>query len=265
MLQKISETIGSLALGQEAGNSTGLQHGGAGSAVTVNVEGVRAWLVARTPEQVDAQLLEQAKSSHGVEVSLRTELRFPEGRPAYRVSTGAELQVADPDQVKALAQRIEAAMTPPTKTQAEDWFYALRLATAGAKRSEMDEASSIALYTVTLAKYPADVTQAVFKYFTISPREDTSWFPTLPEMVAQAERMVSQRRSLLIALKSWKPADQAAHKEAVMRKLIYDAMTLENEAHMCRRSNPERNAELMAEVKVKRAEAAAIRRGEVQP
>lgn len=267
MLKPISEITGSLALEPGASNSTGPQHGGRGSAVTVSgeVEAARAWLVSRTPAEVDAELLERARSSHGVTISLTTELRFPEDRPAYRVATGAALQVTDPGQVPALAQTVRDAMVTPTPLQADKWFLALRLATAGARKSEMDEAATIALYTNTLGKYPADVSKAVFHHFTTAPRTDTSWFPTLPEMVAKAEELASPRRSLLASLLAWKPETEDQRRDRTVRALMLEAHNAREDAQMCRRSNPEKHAELMAWARNRDAKAAQIRRREIEP
>lgn len=263
-MQKISETTGPLALALGERSSTGRQRGELVSASLPTAE-ARAWLAARTPEVVDRALLDWARSSLGVEVSLTTEMRFPAGGAPYSVAVGANLTIPDQDAASKAIMRFQGAMAPPEKTQAEEWFWMLRLATTGAKRSEMDETGTLELYAATLARYPADVAKTACMNLATRPRAETAWFPTLPEVVAECDRLVSPRVAMIGALRSWKPPTEDERRAEAVRDWGLRAANARDEAAMCKRSDPDRHSELMEFVAVADGLAAQLRRREISP
>lgn len=245
--------------------STGQPHGKTELSISGS-ENAKSWLLAQSgPEAADKALLASLGSLLGSEVCLRTELRFPEGRPAYSVAVGADFAASGQDDVTRALQRMHGAMARPERIEAENWFAAMRLATAGGQKADFDVMATMKLYVAELSAYPADVVRAVFKKFTTAPRDATSWFPTLPELIAEAERLVSTRRALISALTKWRPEDDEDRKQARIRSLLLDVKELEDSVFLKKRGQPEVYAEAMARAKVMRDEAAALRRGEPWP
>jgi hypothetical protein len=241
-----------------------IPQGSSGALVaTADPRTARDWLLAQpSPEAVDAALSAWVRSSLGTEVTLMTEMRFPEDKPAYSVAVGARVPVRSQAEADAALEKLSGAMAPPTADQAQEWFYAMHLATAGAQRSEVDKEATMHLYVAAMQGYPADVARAAFMHFTTAPRPGTSWFPTLPEVIAQADRLVAGRRAVIGALRGWRPVSADDRKNEAIRGYLIDAKILQDEALMCKRSAPERSAELMQQAEALRAKADALRRGE---
>jgi len=225
----------------------------------------RGWLVARTPDQVDAALLTSVASSFGAVLSVVSENRFPEDGPAYRVAVTCGVQVASVEQAMAAAERFQGAMLPATQSQVEDWFYALRLATAGAAKAETDEEARLALYVNAMARYPADVAKAALGAFMTRTKGCTAWFPTLAELVAEADKLVAPRQVIIAGLLAWKPKTPDQERQEDARELLFQAVEKEREAFQFKRSDAPKYAAMMGEAKALRAKAADMRRGGPAP
>jgi len=142
------------------------------------------------------------QSQLGVEATPRTESRFPKDGGFYVVTVGCDLTVADEANLPAAIAKLEAAMTAPTKQQAEDWLILLKAATAGGRKSEAESAIGLDLFSGVLSRYPADVARKTCEILGTQARDSTAWFPTLPEIVALADRLVSGRAAMLGALRN---------------------------------------------------------------
>lgn len=261
-----SETTGQPE-GRVAQRPIGPQHGGTGSgnALTISETERRAWLVARTPTAVDEALSASVKSSLGVGLSVVMENRFPEGAAPYRVAVGCSVEVTTREQAVAAAERFQGAMIPATRNQAEEWFYALRLATAGGAKSEMDEAARMALYVSAMAKYPADVAKAALTGFATRLKNGAAWFPTLPELIAEADNLVAPRQTIIAGLLAWRPKTPEEERHEDARELLFQAVEHEREAFAFKRSDPPKYAAMMGEAKAMRTKAADTRRGGSPP
>lgn len=247
----------------QAGTAVG--NAGSGQLATVSENERRAWLVARTPEAVDAALLASVKSSLGVELSVVTEGRFPENGEPYRVAVGCSVALTSDFQAISAAQKFQGAMVPATRNQTEEWFYALRLATAGGAKSEMDEEARMALYVSAMSRYPADVAKAALMAFTTRSKGGTAWFPTLAELVSEADKLVAPRQVIIAGLLAWKPATPDEELQADARELLFQAVEKEREAFQFKRSDPPRYAAMMGDVKRLRESASDMRRGGPKP
>lgn len=193
MKQISSEITGVVERAREASSSTGLQRGESGSAATTDQ--TRAWLIGRNPAEVDQALLTSLRSSLGVEVEPEFEWRFPKDKPAYRVP--GRVHVAGPvENLPAARQKTEAACTPPTTEDAENWLAALQVATAGAKRSEQGTMLALSLYAAALKRYPADVAMRACADLATT----ANWFPTLAELIARCDALGGPRLAIRNAL-----------------------------------------------------------------
>jgi hypothetical protein len=259
------ETTGVPGRALEPQRSTGHGRGTIGFSNS-EAESARSWLVRQDPAQVDEALGAWVSTLLGAAPKVETELRFPtdEGPQfaPYAVATSAHLPVRSEEDAAQVLRKYQGAMTPPEKPQVENWFYAMRLALASSTKSEMDEVGRMAIYVAELGRYPADVTKAVFDHFTRKPRAGTSWLPTLPEMVAVAERLVSPRRAVIAALQGWKaPSDEDLRRERI-RQLLFEAAELDRATFLMKRSAPEKYAAAQAKIAEFKAEADRLRRGE---
>jgi len=161
-------------------------------------EAARAWLLAQpSPEQADKALLTSLQSSLGVEVTVETELRFPVSGGFRVQAVGARVLPGSVEEnIPVAAARMKAALTGPTKDQAEDWLVMLQSATAGGRKSEAGTAVALELYAGCLMRFPADVAKAACFQLAMN----STWFPTLAEINATCEAMSSNRRLLARAL-----------------------------------------------------------------
>lgn len=227
---------------------TGPGHGGteSGKSLTANADVARGWLLAQPgPEAADKALLTSVRSSLGVEVSIKTEWRFPEGEPAYQLPITASIAAENPDNIPAAIARIEGALTGPEKTQAEDWLLMLQTACAGGRKSEVNMHVALDLYSGSLCRFPADVARAACAELATKPRDSTAWFPTLPELLAVCERYAAPRAAMLAGLKTFRLPTEEERRKDQARALMFEAKEAEDEAFLCRRSKPERYAELI--------------------
>lgn len=265
MLQKISEITGSLVLEPEAAKPTGQQPGRAGSVVSVTADRVVGWLLAQpSVAEADKALRTSVRSSLGVEVTVEREGRFPENGPAYYVGAGCRLTVADPAQVPAAIAKIEAAMSPARREQCENWLVMLQSALSQGKRSQASMAVALELYSGALGRYPADVAKHACEALATRPRKGGAWFPSLPELIAELDGLASERLSLLAALRAWRPPSESARLEEEAREWTYLAITAEDDALSCRRSDPDLSTEaaefaILARQEAKRLNIAARR------
>ena len=175
------ETIGSVAAGMLPA-LTGRSHSEIVSETSPSV--ARNWLLERRPEEVDLALRTSLRSSLNVGLRANEELRFPTagGYTAELVS----YSVSDPDdRSQAALSKVQAAMTPATADQIEEWLVALQVATAGAKRSD-----------AALSRFPADIAKAACEHFAMRSR----WFPVLADLVEFCERLERPRRKMVEAL-----------------------------------------------------------------
>jgi len=200
-VQRLSfETIGSLRPVLRPESSTGAGPGTTGSSVTAmpDEDVARGWLLAQPdPAAADKALLTSLQSSLGVEVTVETELRFPVSGGFRVQAVGARILPGSVEEnIPAAAARMKAALTGPTKDQAEDWLVMLQSATAGGRKSEAGTAVALELYAGCLMRFPADVAKAACFQLAMT----STWFPTLAEINATCEAMSSNRRLLARAL-----------------------------------------------------------------
>lgn len=118
------------------------------------------------------------------------------------VVVGCDVSAKDAANLPQALARMEAAMARPTKQQAEDWIILLQAACAGGRRSEAGAVVAFELYSAQVALYPADVGREACRKLAIRPTAGSNWFPTLSEVVAECDRLVSQRQSTYLALKA---------------------------------------------------------------
>ena len=238
MLQKISEITGSPRVGQTVASSTGLQRGNAGSALTAT-DNARAWLLSQPSTEVaDKALQTSLQSSLNVGVTVETRMMFPpEGKP-YPVPSGSSVRALDAESVERAVARIEGAMTPPEKSRAEEWLVMLQAATAGGKRSEAGSAVALDLYAGALCRYPADVARDACQALATA-----KWFPTLGDLIAECDRIVGPRETMLQALKDWRPETERERLEAEADEWYRRAWQADQDKFALRQKDPDAASE----------------------
>lgn len=216
-----SEIIGLERAGSALARAGGTSPSGNGwiTPATIAPDLAREWLLAHAPREVDKALQTSLQSQLDVEVSPRVEGRYPPNAPAYTLAVGCDVGGRIANLPNAIA-KVEAAMTPPTKTQAEDWLIMLQAATAGGRRSEVAVEVAFDLYSGALMRYPADVARAACEKIACTPRDATSWFPTLAEIIGACDRLVSARQAMLAGLKAFYAKQQGIeHKPKAVEPL----------------------------------------------
>jgi hypothetical protein len=188
MKQIGSETTTLLAT---LGSGTGTQHGALGSATPEDVR-MAGWLSRRSPAEVDQVALSRA-SQHNVELTTRTEGRYPEGRPSYTVVVGCRVAGDESGRMAALADLSKLA-TPAPIREIEGWLAELSVMVARRPQEEIDEALRLSAYSGRLQAYPADVARAALL--------DHRWkfWPTWEELAGVCDALSSPRRHMVSAL-----------------------------------------------------------------
>lgn len=197
-----SETTGLQKLGSVLESAIGTLRSGHGStalARTNEVDQVRAWLVQRHPKDVDRALQTSLRSTLDVEVSPILEGRFPVTGGYYNIAVGCNVGGIGKNLPAAIA-KIEAAMTPPTKEQAEQWLVMLQAATVGARRSDEMTMIQYEMFSGHLMRFPADVAKAACEKLSLG-KPGVAWMPTLGEINSECEKLASPRQCMLAALK----------------------------------------------------------------
>jgi hypothetical protein len=234
-----SATTGALAVVTQR-SSVGQRPGttDASKSVSVSDETAREWLLRQaSPEAADAALARSLTSTLGVTASPRTEWRYPNDAPAYRITTGCEFEIQDPGNIPAALAKIEQAMTPPTMAQAEGWLVMLQAATAHRADSDVTSAVAYTLYAAELRRYPADVAKGACERLARGKpgHTGTNWFPTLAELVAECERHAAPRRIMFARLQHWSPPkplpttargipEPSAEEKATVHAMAQDAL-----------------------------------------
>lgn len=184
---------------------------------TFNPAASREWLVSQRPEVVDDKIRRSLTSQLGVVVSENREWRFPEGRPAYQVTTTAGLTGLSTDTQPLALEKVKAAMTPVTRDQAE--VLVSQMSAVLARRSSSEDSAEIAfdIYVSILCSHPADVATDVVRKLCTEPREDgkSAWLPSPPEIEGLCRAASASRTALVHALTFWRePSDD---EKAVIR------------------------------------------------
>ncbi len=153
------------------------------------------------------------------------------------------LTEVNPAKMPEAIAKVEAAMAPASREQCEDWLVMLQAALAGAKRSEAASAITLELYAATLRKFPADIAKRACEALATRPRKGGAWFPSLPELIAECEDQGAERQAMLNALRSWRAPHPATDLEMDSREWLLAAVQAEDEARMCRKSDPDHSSE----------------------
>jgi len=204
-MPKTSETTGTPALALVEQSSTGTPPGGRGVATQQTAEAARQWLLRQdSPASADRSLQHSLTSALGVGLTPLVKSIFPASGGWIDVVVGCDITLADGADVGRAIQRVEAAMTPATSDECEDWLAMMQAACA--RRADSEETATVALdlYSAALRQYPADVAKAVCIQF--ATRRGTNWFPALGELLEVADRMAKPRQAMLAALRSPPPA-----------------------------------------------------------
>lgn len=202
-MKPISSVIsGFQSLAQPVSNSTGQQLGALGSA---EQEKARQWLKGKTPAQVDGAIRHSLMCELGVGLKEVREWRFPEDKPAYQVVTSVGVTVQSTDSLPKAIRKLETAMTPVSRSEAEDLVAQMQSVLARRNSSEGTAEVAFDVYVHVLMQHPADVVTEAVRQFIMEPRKDgSSWFPAPPELEARCRTLASPRQALLAGLTGYR-------------------------------------------------------------
>lgn len=190
----------------------------------------REWLEGKTPQQVDAAIRHSLTSQLGVVVSESREWRFPEGKPAYAVTTSAGLKGLSTETRPLAIRKLETAMTPPSRSDAEGLMAQMQAVLARRNNSADTSEMALDIYVHVLTQHPADIAKEVVRRFIMEPRANGSWFPAPAEIEEACRNLTSPRQSMLNAIRAWREpsADEleARRLEGAYRALQDKAMRL---------------------------------------
>lgn len=178
------------AAGNNAGQRTAV-------ALPAAMSEVAAWLGKQRPQDMDAAAVSRA-SSHGVELKVRYELRFPSGpngerMPSYSVAVGCEA-AGDVASMEAAIADLRNFLTPAPARQIEAWLAELSVIVAKRGDDEFSEELRVAAYASRLGRYPADVVRDVLV------RQTYKFWPTWEELEKRCEAMTGPRRHMIFAM-----------------------------------------------------------------
>lgn len=236
-----SAITGVLSQVSEVANSIGQRPGETGSEIALT-ESARNWLAGRKPEATDQALRTWLQSSQGVAVNERTEIRYPTEGGFYSVPVGCDLVGNLTDQAAAV-RRLELAMTPLSRDDAETLVTMLHVATASAKRSGDGAELALDLYASNLCLFPADVARAACEQ-AAKGRGGTAWFPTLAELLHACETLAAPRRQMLAAVKAWTPTPPKAEETMTRMDWLHAGAQADAELYGIPKPDPERQSEL---------------------
>ena len=163
---------------------------------------IATWLGKQAVPDMDKAAVLRA-SSHGVDLEVKFEGRFPQGQngerlPSYQVAVGCNIHGDDEARKAALAD-LRNFMATPLKRQIEDWLAELSVIVAKRRDGEFDEALRLEAYSSRLAQYPADVV----KYVVLEHR--WQFWPTWAEMQKICEAKTGPRKHMIFALSQTAP------------------------------------------------------------
>ena len=157
------------------------------------------WLLQQgDPKAVDFALQRSLTSALGVDLKPLSRMMFPKNGEPYDKIVGVEMALTDNADLPRAIERMQAAMTPASADEVEDWLTMMQAACA--KRAESEDSANVALslYTAALQQVPADVAKAACMHF--ATKRGTNWFPSLGELLEVTDRLTLPRQAMLDAL-----------------------------------------------------------------
>lgn len=220
-MKSLSDTLSNishLASGPTLSTDLTPQHGSTKSAglTSYNPDKARAWLADKRPEEVDAKILASLRSEQGVTLDVQTEWRFPEVGPAYRVPTTVGLTGLSTEKRQSVCSRIEGALTPLTRDQAEK--LVAQMESVLPRQAKGAEGAELAfdVYVHVLMSHPADVAAEAVRRFVVEPRDGKSWFPAPSEIEKICRTLSEPRKAMLNAVQMWREvSDEEKHVQAL--------------------------------------------------
>lgn len=208
-MKPISSAItGALSAVSEVLNSIGERPSEIGSAVALSPEVAAERLLAHTtPAAATAALCRSLISSCNVTVRVKREGRYPQNAAFYTVIVGCEIDQNEKSDLAKARRFANAAQAPASDVEVGAWLAQLQAATAHRPGSAADAAIQLTLYVRELQRYPADVARsACYRLMRGNGVAATNWFPTLAEIIAVADGVNAERKTIcdaIAAAPSW--------------------------------------------------------------
>jgi hypothetical protein len=141
-------------------------------------------------------------SSFGTSINLRREGRYPEGKRPYTVTVGVDVTLAKGADPRGALSAARRTMAPAGDLHLKAWLAKLQAGCARRPGSEATAAVQLNLYTEELRKFPADVAKEACQRLLRGPGMGTVWFPTLGELIAVCEALVTDRAMIIAKLEA---------------------------------------------------------------
>lgn len=132
--------------------------------------------------------------------------------------------------IEAAREKVEHAMTPPTRSQVEQWLAELSVITARREDDQMTEALRLSAYSNRLADYPADVARHALLVHR------WKFFPSWMELAEVCDEELKRRKQMLHEI-------ERAEREAREAELRARALPTEATATMTSEEASARKAE----------------------
>lgn len=172
---------------------------------------VREWLLSKTPAEVDEATRRSLTSSLGVTVNEVWEGRYPEeGRP-WKELVSVGLTGLSTENLSQAIAKVEAAMTPPSRSDCDRMIAQLQAVKARRNASADTAEMALDIYSHVLLQHPADVAREAVQSFVMAP--GNPWMPDPGELDQKCRAMGASRRYLLQRLKTWKPPVEEGAKK----------------------------------------------------
>lgn len=154
---------------------------------------IARWLSERSPADVDRAAVSRAKS-HGADLAVRYEGRYPEDGPSYVVAVDCDVS-GSPAQRKAALEDLQRLQEPAPVRQIEDWLAELSVLASGRNREGVEASLMLSAYTSRLRAYPADVVRNALL------SKSWTWFPSWAELEKVCGALAGPRHHMIAALK----------------------------------------------------------------
>lgn len=171
---------------------------------------VATWLARHSPKDVD-RVAESRALSHGVNLAIRYEGRYPQGKngerlPSYDVAVGCHSHGTEAARIAALSDLVKLLQPAPIR-EIEMWLAELSVLTAGRGEDGLNAELLLTAYSSRLAQYPADVA----KHALLGRR--WKWFPAWSEVENICETMAAPRRHMVAALQKPQADEEPRRRE----------------------------------------------------
>lgn len=143
--------------------------------------------------------------SHGVELRIKYQSRFPKSGGSYDIAVGCDIRGTEAQRRAAVADLV-GFQTPAENDHIEDWLAELSVITAGRGPDGISAELLVNAYSSRLRQFPADVVRWALLVKT------WKWFPTWEELEGLCKAKASPRRHMIAAMSALPPPPEPVNR-----------------------------------------------------